>query len=47
MHSHEIRSHIAQGWEEVSAFGQGGNGDEGDNFKLICESKKDGEAVKG
>ena len=47
MHSHAIASHIANGWEEVSAFGQNGHGDAGDDFKLMCEYKQEGQVIKG
>ncbi len=47
LHSHDIRAHIAQGWEEVSSFGQGGQGDEGDNFRIVCETKSVGDTIYG
>ena len=47
LHSHEIRSHIAGGWEEVSGFGNGGVGDGGDNFRLVCDNKREGQEITG
>uniref|UniRef100_A0A0G4HVG1 MIR domain-containing protein n=1 Tax=Chromera velia CCMP2878 TaxID=1169474 RepID=A0A0G4HVG1_9ALVE len=38
LHSHTFRSPIS-GNKEVSAFGEGGIGDEGDNFLVECSSK--------
>ena len=47
VHSHDIRAQIAQGWEEVSSYGNDGNGDAGDNLRLICDAKRDGEVIYG
>ena len=47
VHSHAIRSHIAPNWEEVSAFGEGGNGDNGDNLRIQCDYKGSGQEILG
>eukprot|EP01017_Pseudomicrothorax_dubius_P030908 TRINITY_DN3890_c0_g2_i1.p1 TRINITY_DN3890_c0_g2~~TRINITY_DN3890_c0_g2_i1.p1 ORF type:complete len:251 (-),score=51.06 TRINITY_DN3890_c0_g2_i1:155-907(-) len=46
LHSHEDRSPVS-GRNEVSAYGEDGDGDEGDNWELVCESQPKGELVKG
>ncbi len=37
LHSHLFRAPLS-GNQEVSGFGEGGNGDTGDNWQVICES---------
>lgn len=39
MHSHLHQSPLS-GQQEVSAYGEGGNGDTGDNWKLVISSNK-------
>ena len=41
LHSHLFKSPLS-GSQEVSGFGEGGNGDTGDNWRIVCE----GNAVK-
>lgn len=38
LHSHLFRSPLS-GQQEVSAFGDSGEGDSGDNWKVVCEAK--------
>lgn len=40
MHSHLFRSPLS-GQQEVSGFGDGGNGDTGDNWQVLCDSPSD------
>ena len=37
LHSHLFRAALS-GNQEVSGFGDGGNGDTGDNWKIVCET---------
>jgi len=37
LHSHLYKAPLS-GNQEVSAFGEGGNGDTGDNWEIVCES---------
>eukprot|EP00795_Rhopilema_esculentum_P008083 gene8083-13998_t len=39
LHSHLFQSPISRN-QEVSAFGENGNGDTGDNWEVVCKSKK-------
>ena len=52
LHSHNVRSPLSQK-NEVSAFGDDGEGDDGDDFKLECLSsttgliQTNGEEIRG
>jgi len=45
LHTHDFQAPLS-GRSEVSAFGDDGNGDTGDNWQLICEKQKEGEILK-
>lgn len=40
LHSHLFRSPLS-GQQEVSGFGEGGNGDTGDNWQVLCDSSSE------
>lgn len=46
LHSHDVRSPLSNKYE-VSAFGNDGNGDDGDNWMVICEKNHIGDPLKG
>lgn len=38
LHSHQFRSGLS-GQQEISCFGEGGEGDEGDDWRLVCDTE--------
>jgi len=46
MHLNNINAHIS-GWKEVSGFGDNGNGNIDDNWRVFCPQRSNGDIVYG
>ena len=46
LHSHKFKSPVS-GRQEVSGFGENGEGDDGDNWYIQCKDKLDGDYIDG